>query len=122
MSNPVKLRREAKIDLDHAYRYYESEHRGLGGEFLDAVENRFSSIAASPESFAVVYQDVREALLKRFPFAVYFREEETRIVVYAVYHCSRDPVRWQQRIDVLHSEALRVERNDEDEGPQGEQE
>jgi hypothetical protein len=78
MSNPVKLRREAKIDLDHAYRYYESEHRGLGGEFLDAVENRFSSIAASPESFAVVYQDIREALLKRFPFAVYFREEKKR--------------------------------------------
>lgn len=106
MSVPLALRREAKTDLDHAYRYYESESRGLGSEFLDAVEDRFSSIAASPESFAPVYQDVREALVKRFPFAIYFREEAKRIVVYAVYHCSRDPVHWQQRIDHLLSEAM----------------
>lgn len=104
MSDPVKLRREAKIDLDRAYGYYESQHRGLGSEFLDAVEKRFDSIATSPESFAVVYQDVREALVKRFPFAIYFREYAGRIVVFAVYHCSRDPVRWRERIDTLPSE------------------
>jgi plasmid stabilization system protein ParE len=98
MSDSVKLRREAQIDLERAYNYYELERSGLGSEFLDEVEYRFVSMAASPGSYPVVYQDVREALVKRFPFAIYFRTEPEQIVVYAVYHCSRDPVRWQQRI------------------------
>jgi hypothetical protein len=51
-----------------------------------------------PEWYAVVFDDdVREAFVRRFPYAIYFREEQTRIFAFSVIHASRDPQDWQRR-------------------------
>ncbi len=44
-----------------------------------------------------IHMDVRRVVANRFPFGVYFRAEETRIVVLAVFHGSGDPAIWLQR-------------------------
>jgi plasmid stabilization system protein ParE len=44
-----------------------------------------------------VYRDIRRALLKRFPFGIFFRLRSNRIRIVAVMHLSRDPKRWRQR-------------------------
>jgi plasmid stabilization system protein ParE len=36
-------------------------------------------------------------LVRRFPFAVFFRLADDRIVVIAILHMARHPVRWQVR-------------------------
>jgi len=41
--------------------------------------------------FAVVREDIRRVVANRFPYSVYFRAEQHRIVVLAVFHGSRDP-------------------------------
>lgn len=98
MQRSLSLSSDAKADLQHAYSYYESERSGLGTQFLDSVSSRFDSISDFPESFPIVYQDVRESLVKRFPFAIYFIPEADSVVVVAVYHSSRDPSAWQKRL------------------------
>ena len=40
-----------------------------------------------------VHRDFRRRLLRRFPYAVYFRVEEDRVVVFGLFHCARDPRR-----------------------------
>ncbi|PSB02814.1 hypothetical protein C7B64_11345 [Merismopedia glauca CCAP 1448/3] len=49
------------------------------------------------DSYAVVYRDVRRAVLRRFPYAVYYRIISSRVVVTAVFHSRRDPKIWQDR-------------------------
>jgi plasmid stabilization system protein ParE len=41
--------------------------------------------------------NTRRALLKRFPYAVYFAVDNEIIVVLAVFHTSRDPESWRRR-------------------------
>ncbi len=41
--------------------------------------------------------DVRRALLKRFPYAVFFRIAEDGLQVLGCFHTSRDPRRWEAR-------------------------
>ena len=47
------------------------------------------------------YQDlragIRRALLRRFPYAIYFAVENDTVLVVAVLHASRDPAEWQRR-------------------------
>ncbi len=40
---------------------------------------------------------IRRALVRRFPYAVYFAIEHDVIIVLAVLHVSRDPTEWQRR-------------------------
>ncbi|HYT89345.1 MAG TPA: type II toxin-antitoxin system RelE/ParE family toxin, partial [Gemmataceae bacterium] len=94
MSLPVILRPEAAQDVASAENWYEQQ-AGLGQAFLDRLSEALDRIAATPEMYAVVWQEVRPCPLKRFPYVVYYRILADRIEVLAVLHGSRDPSVWQ---------------------------
>lgn len=98
MSYKVLLRTEAESDLLDAAKYYEEKLIGLGTEFISSVENTIDSISHQPESFQIVYRNVRRALIRKFPFGIHYIIEESRIVVLAVFHFSRDPKNWKNRL------------------------
>jgi plasmid stabilization system protein ParE len=50
-----------------------------------------------PHLYAEVHNDIREALVDRFPYAVYYRVEPAQVVVVAIVHTARDPAIWQSR-------------------------
>ena len=47
--------------------------------------------------YAVVYEGFRRALIRRFPYAVFYELSETTVTVFGVFHTSRDPQKWRQR-------------------------
>lgn len=68
--------------------------RGLGGEFLEAVEECMDRIAAMPGSFPVHRHRMRRALTRRFPYLIFYVAEPDEVVVVAGFHAARDPRRW----------------------------
>ncbi len=88
----------AERDLDEAASWYDDQRAGLGNELLDEAYEYFDRIADQPQIYAIVYRKARQAILNRFPYAVYFATEPKRIVVYAVIHTARDPAIWQSRV------------------------
>ena len=58
----------------------------------------FARIAANPQLHATVYQDVRKAVVPKFPYVVLYTEEAGEVVVIAVFHTARDPAVWQGRV------------------------
>lgn len=97
MTQNVRLRPEAEQDLLEAAFWYEEQRPGIGVQFLDEVLTIFSGIAEAPLMYPTVHRDTRRALMRRFPFGVYYRVENAAIVVVAVMHGSRDPRRWKKR-------------------------
>jgi plasmid stabilization system protein ParE len=89
---------EAEVDLDEAYRWYESQRSGLGGEFIACVDAALERIREMPELHAVVYKNVRQALIRRFPYVLCYVLEEPLVSVVAVFHGHRDPAVWKSRI------------------------
>ena len=96
MPLPVVYRRRVGLDLAAGFGYYEEQANGLGDEFLIAVDSAFDAIERYPEMFAEVYDEVRRAVVSRFPYAVFYRVESKRVVVHAVLHTARDPKTWPQ--------------------------
>ncbi len=85
------------LDVEAAFEWYENERPGLGLEFLDELRRSYDRIGDGPLNYHDLRGGIRRALLKRFPYAVYFAVEEDSIVVLAVLHASRDPAEWQRR-------------------------
>ena len=81
---------EAQQELIDAAVWYDDRREGLGDEFIDAVSALVAEIRSMPERFPVVHDDVRQGILRRFPFVVYFRLVGERILVVSVFHASRD--------------------------------
>jgi plasmid stabilization system protein ParE len=93
----VRVRSRARTDIDRAAHWHESRRAGLGDEFLNEVEATFARITENPESYAEVYRSTRRALLRRFPFGVFYRVLGETAIVVAVMHSSRNPDEWEAR-------------------------
>jgi plasmid stabilization system protein ParE len=89
----------AEADVLDAALWYEQRSPGLGREFLRAVDAALAEIAAMPERYPIVCGEARRALLRRFPYGVYFVLTPGLVSVIACMHARRDPRRWQERTD-----------------------
>lgn len=48
--------------------------------------------------YPTVLAHYRRAVIRRFPYVLFYDVEPARIVVYAVFHCSQDPAKWKARL------------------------
>ena len=97
MSLPATFHRAASAEFIEASAWYETKRVGLALEFIAEIDRCVSLASKHPLQFAVVCEDIRHVVANRFPYSVYFRAENHRIVVLAVFHGRRDPAIWQAR-------------------------
>ncbi|MBU0621290.1 MAG: type II toxin-antitoxin system RelE/ParE family toxin [Gammaproteobacteria bacterium] len=97
MTLEIRLRPEAELDLEDAAIWYEKQSVGLGRQFLDEALASLSTIAESPLLYPLMHRNTRRALMRRFPFGVYYRVNPYAVIVVAIMHGSRDPRSWKSR-------------------------
>jgi toxin ParE1/3/4 len=97
VSRRVSLRASAVADIEYAHVWYEEQRPGLGAGFVGQVDAVLESLRDHPEAHAVVESGIRRALLRRFPYGVFYVVEREAVVVLAVLHQSRDPGAWRDR-------------------------
>ncbi len=66
----------AKSDIEDATEYYEVRKQGLAGIFLLSLKDTFKMLAKNPFMYVPVYKQIRRALTKKFPYAVFYRIDE----------------------------------------------
>lgn len=98
MAAKLSFTAEAGEDLFAAYGWYEERRTGLGDEFMSRAEACTDAICRTPELYEVVRKSYRRALVRRFPYAIYFSAENDKITIYAVMHTSRKSQSWQERL------------------------
>ncbi len=90
------MRVEYHPAIEHELRkiigYYNLCSPGLGLEFLNEFERHVLKIASMPTQWRLVEDDIRRALMKRFPYVIYFRVLENDVLrVTVVKHQRRHP-------------------------------
>ena len=96
MKRTVRFLPEALQDLIETQRWYARREPALGQAFAEAIAAAVERIAQDPASFPCVHGAVRRLVVRRFPYAVDFREVGDEIVGLAI-HGRQDPKRWQAR-------------------------
>lgn len=97
MTRRVVFRPEAQDEVLETRRWYEDRREGLGAEFANAVDAMVERIATSPLAFPCAYGETRRAVLRRFPYALYFRVLADGAIVVLALHGRQQPLRWQTR-------------------------
>lgn len=97
MSHRLVFRPDAERELSEAFDWYEDRVSGLGHTFLLSVDASLNAILRGPNQFPCVHGVIRRVLTRRFPYEIFFIEDDDRIVVLAVFHAKRDPKQWRKR-------------------------
>jgi len=94
----LSLSPNAEKDIDSAAYWYHSQRKGLGAEFLSAVERLLTKIHAQPLLYPAFQhssnRNLRCAIVRRFPYRIVFEIKKQQIIVLAVAHTSRKPDYW----------------------------
>ena len=90
---------EVEHDINEAYCWYEERRIGLGEEFLSCLEACIQVIIRSPEIYVKIHDEYRRALLRRFPYAIFYEYLDGRVIVYSVFHTAIDPQKWHSRLN-----------------------
>jgi len=88
----------AETDVRDAAFWYESKREGLGAEFTLELDALYERIVEAPRQFPEIGEGARRALVRRFPYAVYFVIGEDAPVIIAVLHQHRRPEAWRGRL------------------------
>ena len=91
MTYELRFQPQVVEDVASAVEWYENRRDNLGNEFLKSYYATLDLIVSRPEVHTVVHSDIRRALLRKFPYAVFFGIEGRFIIIIMVHHCMRDP-------------------------------
>ena len=99
MGKKVIITPQAQHDFDNTYWWYEEQNQGLGKEFANCVDTKIAEIQQFPEHFQIIYRDcVQRALVRRFPYSVFFVDKIKVLSIFAIQRQSRNPDLWKSRI------------------------
>jgi toxin ParE1/3/4 len=93
----IIVRREAQLEVQEAFRYYQEKSEGLGFEFMRSLDAALQSAKRNPFAYQKIYKEIRRILLRKFPYAVFYIVEENRIIVIACFHQKRSEIDWLRR-------------------------
>jgi plasmid stabilization system protein ParE len=78
-------------------RWYHNIDRNLAHRFSLEARTKVRRIVQFPYQFPRVNGTLRQALLNRFPYAMYYRLHAKLVIVVAVVHQRRSEAIWRQR-------------------------
>lgn len=92
----VVLHPEAEREFTDAALHYEQQRPGLGADFIDATTEAFADVTQFPHRWKTAGRTIRRGLLRRFPYAFYYREKVPgeEIEVLSICHAKREPSYW----------------------------
>lgn len=94
----IRFLPEADAELAEARIWYGLQRDGLDGELMQRIDQTLRRISDAPYRFRRVYRDLRRALVRQFPFAIFYEVTKDEIKVFAVFHSRRDPKQLAARL------------------------
>ena len=96
----IRFTPEADAELTEARSWYSHKRQDLDLEFMQCIDDVLGRVVSDPYSFPVVYRHLRCAVVRRFPFAIFYEIAANEVQVVSVFHSRRNPEVWKSRVVV----------------------
>lgn len=88
----------AERDAQIGVAFYASRDPKLGDRLARKLTQILKRIRNNPYQWAEVEDGIREAIVDRWPYAIYYRIGDSEIHVFSIFNTNRDPQEWMDRI------------------------
>ncbi|MFW6169458.1 MAG: type II toxin-antitoxin system RelE/ParE family toxin [Planctomycetota bacterium] len=96
MANKLRFSPTVPEELRGAIDSYEVVSVQLGNRIRRAFHELFQMIKENPELYAIVYDNIRIARVRPFPFLVHYRVTQTGPDVLSIFPSAGDPNEWKR--------------------------
>jgi len=93
----VEVHPAAQEELHAARIWYEERSPLSAVGFAHEIAGAISRIAEAPSRYPLLEHGTRKVVLQRFPFSIFYRATEAKVVIIAIAHQKRRPGYWRWR-------------------------
>lgn len=97
MEYTLSITEAAEEDIKQAFLWYEEQKTSLGERFEAKIFKAMAFIQKKPLFKQIRYDDIRIYFLKKFPYGIHYKVSTNQILVVAVFHAARSPLKWLAR-------------------------
>lgn len=97
MNYILSIRKEAELDINNDFEYYQEKRAGLGHDFLLCVEEALEKLQRNPLAYREIYKGLRRVPIQRFPYRIFYVVQNHNVIITAVFHARKDPKSWSLR-------------------------
>jgi len=97
-AKPLEIHPSALAELKSATSWYLERNETAANKFVAELDRAMALLAATPRRWPSGEYGSRKFVLRRFPFAIFYREKETIVQVLAIAHGHRRPGYWKDRL------------------------
>jgi toxin ParE1/3/4 len=95
---PLEIHPSALAEFRSAVAWYLERNTTAAAKFVAEVDRGVELLLKSPERWPAGEHGTRKFVLRRFPFAVVYREKQESIQILAIAHGHRRPEYWRGRL------------------------
>jgi len=97
-TKPVEFDEAAADEVDEAHLWFLKRSTRAADAFLTELKHAISEIQQRPATFASHLHGTQRYLLRRYPYAIVYRELPESIQIVAIAHGKRRPGYWKSRV------------------------
>lgn len=96
-TKPLEIHPSALAELKSALSWYLERNQTAADKFAVELDRAMELLVAAPRRWPTGEHGSRKFVLRRFPFAIFYREKEAAVQVLAIAHGHRRPGYWKDR-------------------------
>lgn len=97
-AKPLEIHPAALAELKSAVDWYRGRSETAAVKFVAQLDRAIDLVIESPRRWPSGEYATRKFVLRRFPFAIVYREKKAAIQVLAIAHGHRRPGYWKERL------------------------
>ena len=94
MARTRRYHRRVADGLAAAVAQYDHISVDRGNRFRASVRNRLDTISERPESFGWIHEQLRAAMVDRFPYVILLEHEKETVSILGIFHAASDRGAW----------------------------
>ena len=97
-AKPLEIHPSALAELKSALSWYLERNETAADKFVAELDRAIELLVATPRRWPAGDHGTRKFVLRRFPFATFYREKQSVVQVLAIAHGHRRPGYWKDRL------------------------
>lgn len=87
----ITIEEDAKIDIADSFDWYSNISSIVADNFLIELKKCIDYLEENPNQFKIAYKDFRQIPLKKYPFVLLYKVQDTTVKVYRVFATRKNP-------------------------------
>jgi toxin ParE1/3/4 len=97
-AKPLEIHPSALAELKTPLSWYLERNETAADKFAAELDSAMDLLSATPKRWPTGEHGSRKFILRRFPFAIFYREQPAVVQVLAIAHGHRRPGYWKNRL------------------------